>query len=275
LWYNYKEQVITDKEKPKMKKVITIILAVIFSFGMNDYFSLSYAKDIKFPPSESEVKELIKNHIKTSNNLLVLSYILLDVQEIRTAGKPKNTIKYNKDSNTYKKLVKLPYESIIIFQCIDRKTKVVSRDGSDSVGFSICKDERGNLYIEGIDIDERCGDNNYGCFSGNCENGLGGEVLHDNEKQSYAIFVGTFKNNQKECGFETPCSGLCYSSNPKVEGSGLTKFHSYDKNVNCGNGEDLLTRLFSEKIINKKEYDNIMAFRARENRAEKKRSVEK
>jgi hypothetical protein len=272
MWYNHLGQVITDKEKPKMKKVITIILAVIFSFGINDYFSLSYAKDIKFPPSESEVKELIKNHIKTSNNLLGVSYILLDVQEIR-AGKPKKTIKYNKDSNTYKKLVILPYESIIIYQCIDKKTKEVRRDVSDFGGFSICKDERGNLYIEGegIDINECCGANNYGCFSGNCENGLGGEVLHDNEKQSYAIFVGTFKNNQKECGFETPCSGPCYSSNSKVGGSGLTKFHSYDKNVNCGNGEDLLTRLFSEKIINKKEYDNIMAFRARENRAEEKR----
>ena len=255
-----------------MKKVITIILAVIFSFGMNDYFSLSYAKDIKFPPSESEVKEMIKNHIKDSNNLLVVSYILLEVQEIK-AGKPKNTIRYNKDSNTYKKLVLLPYESIIIYQCIDRKTKEVSSNVSDFGGFSICKDERGNLYLEGdgIDINKRCGDDNYGCFSGNCENGLGGEVLHDNEKQSDAIFVGTFKNKQKECGFETPCSGLCYSSSSKVYGSGLTKFHSYDKNVNCGNGEDLLTRLFSEKIINKKEYDNITAFRAREKRAEEKR----
>lgn len=248
-----------------MKKVIAIILAVIFSFGINGYFSLSQAKEIKFPPSQSEVKELIQKNIKTNDSLPVVSTVILDISDIKV-GEPKKSIKYNKDSNTYKKLTLLPYKATIIFQCINRKTKQVLVDGNDNADFYIYKDEGGNLNIEGIKTNEYCDDNNYGCFSGNCENGLGAEVLKNFEKQSYAIFVGTFKNNQKECGFETPCAGICSSIKLKVDGSGLTKFNSYDKNVNCGNGEDLLTKLLSEKIINKKEYDNIMAYRAEEKR---------
>lgn len=248
-----------------IRKSYTIILSLIFLVSIPgcSYSSESAAK--KFPPSKSGVKYLIEKEFQEKGDLAIAKTVIKDVTDIEIGDLQENTQSGTTNvlgpTYTYSKTyLRVPYEATMKYSCINRNTNEVLKTGTEKVHDYIVKTDMGHSKINVPYIERLCMKVNYGCASGNCENGYGRAIFDNAGIQT--VFMGLFKNKQKECGYVAACSSTDFPClmGARVSDPGHSgKFVNYGGGVECGTSYDFAKRLYLAKFINDDQYKDLVS----------------
>lgn len=233
-----------------MKKNLILALAVLVAFFIltGTYYSFTKAN----------VTAAIKKEFASGGDLMAIKIVLLNVFDVQT-GIMQQRSQYNPYDRTTRVSQELPYEAKVKYNCVRRNNNKIMKTVTDNISGSLTRNRMGRYEISGANLFLLCLDYNSGCLSGNCENGLGVELIvegEDNDEHK-VLFMGTYKNGKKQCGFETPLTSGESALIGRVHADKFTidtSLYHYEDGADCI-GEDMIQSLLKAKYITKYDYD--------------------
>jgi len=233
----------------EMKKNWTFIFVIMVVLFILSGTSYSFNK--------ANVTAAIKKEFASGGNLLAIKAILLDVYDVKK-GIMQKKILYNQYDRTTRVLQELPYEAKVKVNCVRRNDNKIMKTVTDEISGALTRNKMGRFEITGVDPSFICKEYNIGCVSGACENGLGVELFIDGEgnNEHYVLFMGTYKNGKKQCGFETPLTsgwsditGSVYATKFSIS----TNLYHCEDCADCVK-DDLVESLLKAKYITNDDY---------------------
>ena len=233
-----------------MKKSLILALAAMVASFVLSCTSYSFTK--------ANVIEAIKKEFADGGDLMAIKIVLLNVSDVQT-GIMQQRSQYNPYDNTTRVSQELPYEAKVKYNCVRRNNNKIMKTVTDEISGSLTRNKMGRYQISGVNLFLLCLDCNSGCFSGNCENGLGVELVVDGEDNNAhkVLFMGTYKNGKKQCGFETPLTSGESALTGRIHADKFTvntSLYHYEDGAECI-GEDMIQSLLKAKYITKYDYD--------------------
>jgi len=233
-----------------MKKNFILAVAVLVAFFVLSGTSYSFTK--------ANVTAAIKKEFADGGDLMAVKIVLLNVSDVQT-GIMQQRSQYNPFDHTTRVSQELPYEAKVKYNCVRRNNNKIMKTVTDEISGSLTRNKMGRYQISGVNLFLLCLDCNSGCLSGNCENGLGVELIVDGEDndEHKVLFMGTYKNGKKQCGFETPLTSGESALTGRVHADKFTidtSLYHYEDGAECI-GEDMIQSLLKAKYITKYDYD--------------------
>lgn len=233
-----------------MNKKLALIFAMLAALFIYSGTAHSFTK--------SNVIAAIKKDFAEGGNMMAIKVVLLNVFDVQTGIMQKKS-QYNPYDRTTRIFQELPYEAKVKVNCVRRNNNKIIKTVTDDISGTLSRNKMGRFEITGVNPSYLCDDYNIGCVSGDCENGLGVELFYAGEgnDEHRVLFMGTYKNGKKQCGFETPLTsgwleitGSIYADKFRT----ITEYYHYEEGLECGEGDDLVERLLNVKYITKDDY---------------------
>jgi hypothetical protein len=231
-----------------MKKNLILALALLVAFFILTGTSYSFTK--------ANVTAAIKKELAKGGDMIAIKIVLLNVSDVQT-GIMQQRRQYNPYDQTTRVSQELPYEAKIKVNCVRKNNNIIMKTLTDDISGSLTRNKMGRYEISGVNsYSLLCSDYNIGCVSGNCENGLGVEIFVDGEDndQHKVLFMGTYKNGKKLCGFETPLTSGWSDTTYADKFTSNTTFDQYENGGVCVEA-DVAESLLKAKHITKDDYD--------------------
>jgi hypothetical protein len=201
--------------------LITLVLAFILSAGIT--LNKAIASRVTVSGRISPIADLIKYHSA------LLPMVKIEIKEIRQLYASKEYT-----------------ENRISVRCIKQDTRASS---TETYYVSSHLDSDGNTEVVGIPR-YFCGSKNYGCFGGNCKNGVGIKILSPEQSSPYnEVIFGKFeKTGFVACGIRTMCNDSC-----KVSDLHITNFSVRVGSKSCV--DSAISELAYQGLITQKDYE--------------------
>jgi hypothetical protein len=244
---NHQQQKGISIMKKNLVLVFTALVALLILVGT----SYSFTKE--------EVTTAIKKELVQGGDMMAIKIVMLSVSDVQTGIMQKKS-QYNPYDRTTRVWQELPYEAKIKVNCVRRNDNKIMKTLTDDISGALTRNKMGRYEISGVDsVSGLCRDYNIGCVSGNCENGLGVELFAGSgEYDKYnVLFMGTYKNGKKQCGFESPLTAGWLEITGTVHAekfNKITELYHYETGADC-DGEPLVESLLKAKYITKHDYE--------------------